>query len=209
MHYLTSVIMTSICILLCFPQEGFCEPISILIDEIILMQKDCRLARESISLLNLPKDAEKDAVTTIELYESSLPLQPKELVYQNYRTCKRVWPWEWNWFGPNKQVSTFEKFEQEEKYTTLAKQLVNLHDIDVKDLVTQQVHYSMDTTAWIKGLTLIVGGALLIRYPPPIRTLGVRMVKLGLVYIGWESYDSIMDYLVENKILNEKLELGE
>lgn len=37
---------------------------------------------------------------------------------------------------------------------------------------------------WIKGMTLISFGVLLIRYPPPVRNWGVRAIQAGIAFIG-------------------------
>ncbi len=92
------------------------------------------------------------------------------------------------------------------KYLKVAQDVLKLHKVNINKL-PRSIALEVGAREWIKGMTLIVAGALLCRYPPPIRTAGIWMIRLGMGLIGWEYYDAVTDYLIDNKILREKIEL--
>ncbi len=51
------------------------------------------------------------------------------------------------------------------------------HMVIVDLLEKSECFYATDSKEWIKGITFIVAGLILIRYPPPARTLGIRLIK--------------------------------
>ena len=91
------------------------------------------------------------------------------------------------------------------RYLKLAQDVLNLHKVNM-DTLPRFTRLEVGVREWIKGMTLIVAGALLCRYPFT-RKAGIILIKLGMSYMGLEYYEDIMDYLIDHKILREKIEL--
>ncbi len=79
-----------------------------------------------------------------------------------------------------------------------ANNILTLHEKELPDCILAS------SDEFIIGITLIAGGLLLIRYPPPIRTLGIYMIKAGIASIGWDYASDVIHYLRDKGIIDQQ-----
>ena len=66
----------------------------------------------------------------------------------------------------------------DENLLELAETILGFFQIDRnKFYVTPAFYLTVGPESWVKGITIIVAGALLFRYPPPVRTAGIWLIK--------------------------------
>ena len=83
--------------------QSFIDEINIQYGMQLTIADACRLLRENLHLLQIPKEFEGDFLTAIELFES----EPIVTKWQSAKLEAHIYPpWEWNFFGLNKKHSS-------------------------------------------------------------------------------------------------------
>ncbi len=89
--------------------------------------------------------------------------------------------------------------------SNLARQILCFHQFDITDYLENPAWYSaMEQRDWVKGISLILAGLILVRYPPPFRNWGIALIYAGISCIGNEYYDLIIDYLIDKGLIGSE-----
>jgi hypothetical protein len=138
--------------------QSFIDEINIQYGMQLTMADACRLLRENLHLLQMPKESEGDFLAAIELFESEPPVTK----WQSTQLEAHIYPpWEWSFFGLNKKHSSKHK-----------------HPSMVAS-ISHEPHLELPNRMAI-GVALAAGGVLACLVPGG-QGLGVWMITTGAV----------------------------